>query len=157
VLLALMSTGILISLWKRQGLPLVWPAFLVSVIAGFVLAGLVPVDPVPLLYGAAIIAGLLAVAAVRRTRPIMAGIVFGAGLMTGWGILAGHDLGELPLGVYAGLFALFNLVLAASAALATAVLTRLPGRWTEIALRALASWLTAIAIMSLAFVLGQAA
>lgn len=157
VLLALMSTGILISLWKRQGLPLVWPAFLVSVIAGFVLAGLVPVDPVPLLYGAAIIAGLLAVAAVRRTRPIMAGIVFGAGLMTGWGILAGHDLGELPPGVYAGLFALFNLVLAASAALATAVLTRLPGRWTEIALRALASWLTAIAIMSLAFVLGQAA
>jgi hypothetical protein len=155
VLLALMSTGILISLWKRQGLPLVWPAFLVSVIGGFVLAGLIPVDPVPLLYGAAIISGLLAVSAVRGTRPVMAGIVFGAGLMTGWGILAGHDLGELPSGVYAGLFALFNLVLAASAALATAVLTRLPGRWTEIALRALASWLTAIAIMSLAFVLGQ--
>jgi hypothetical protein len=155
VLLALMSTGILVSLWNRQGLPLVWPAFLVSVIGGFVLAGLIPTDPVPLLYGAAIIAGLLAVAAVRGTRPVMAGIVFGAGLMTGWGILAGHGLGELPPGVYAGLFALFNLVLAASAAFASALLTRLPGRWTGIALRALASWLTAIAIMSLAFVLGQ--
>lgn len=155
VLLALMSTGILVSLWNRQGLPLVWPAFLASVIAGFVLAGLVPVDPVPVLYGAAIITGLLAVAAVRRTRPIMAGIVFGAGLMTGWGILAGHGWGELPPGVYAGLFALFNLVLAASAAFASALLTRLSSRWTEIALRALASWLTAIAIMSLAFVLGQ--
>ena len=67
------------------------------------------------------------------------------------------ELGELPPGVYAGLFALFNLVLAASAEFASALLTRLPGRWTGIALRALASWLTAIAIMSLAFVLGQAA
>lgn len=157
VLLALLSTGILVSLWKRQGLPLVWPAFLVSVLAGFVLAAAVPVDPVPVLYGAAIIAGLLAVAAVRGTRPVMAGIVFGAGLMTGWGILAGHGWGELPPGVYAGLFALFNLVLAASAAFSSAILTRIPNHWTEIGLRALASWLTAIAIMSLAFVMGQAA
>ncbi|WP_420406694.1 hypothetical protein [Hoeflea sp.] len=155
VLLALMSTGILVSLWDRQGLPRVWPAFMVSVIAGFGLAALMPVDPVPLLYGAAIITGLLAAAAVQGTRPIMAGIVSGAGLMTGWGILAGHGWGELPAGVYAGLFALFNLVLAGTSAFASALLTRLPGRWTGIALRALASWLTAIAIMSLAFVLSE--
>ncbi|WP_007199822.1 hypothetical protein [Hoeflea phototrophica] len=155
VMIALISTGILVSMWKREGLPLVWPAFLLAIPAGFVTAALVPVDPVPLLFATAIALGLLAVMAIRPAVRTMAAIVFLAGLLTGWGILAGHAWGEVPPGAYAGIFGLFNLVLATSAAIVSTGLKRLPYGWVEISFRALASWMVAIAMMGWAFLAGQ--
>jgi hypothetical protein len=155
VMIALISAGILVSMWKQEGLPLVWPAFLLAIPTGFVIAALVPVDPVPLLFATAIALGLLAVVAIRPGVRIMSAILFLTGLLTAWGILAGHAWGEVPPGAYAGIFGLFNLVLATSAAIVSTALKRLPYGWVEISFRALASWMVAIAVMGWVFLVGQ--
>jgi hypothetical protein len=155
VMIALTSTGIFISIWDREGLPHLWLSFLSAVPAGFLIAAFVPVDPVLILFGAAIALGLLAVIAIRPQKRIMSAIVFLAGFLTAWGILAGHAWGEIPLGAYAGIFGLFNLVLATSALVVSTALKRLPYGWVEITFRALASWMVAIAVMSVAFLLGR--
>lgn len=155
VMIALTSTGIFISMWDREGLPRLWLSFLVAIPVGFLIATLSLVDPVPILFGTAIAMGLLAVAALRLKERPMLGIVFLAGLMTAWGMLADHAWGEIPLGAYAGIFGLFNLVLATSAAIVSAGLKHLPYGWVEISFRALASWMVAIAMMGWVFLMGQ--
>ena len=63
----------------------------------------------------------------------------------------GHALGSLPLMIYLGVLFGANLALAVPAGLARLALTRLPPVPARIALRVVASWCAAIAVMLAAF------
>ena len=155
VMIALLSTGILVSLWDREGLPKVWPGFLAGVAGGMLLALADVVDPVGIAYGAAMALGLLAVAAVKPGIPLMLGILFIAGLLPIAALLAGHEIGTVPVAAYAGILATANFVLAASAGITAIMLERLPYGWVSVAFRALASWMVAIALISFTFLMRE--
>ena len=157
VLLLLGATGILVSLWDKEGLPKVWLAFAIGVITGLILPLFVPVHPVYFGYGGAMAAGLVAAAAIKPDIQWMRVILFVAGLLPASAILADHEWGSVPTFVYVGIFFMLNLGLAVSAGIVSQGLERLAYGWTSIVFRALASWLVAIALMSLAFLLRTSA
>ena len=153
LMIAVISAGILVSLWNGEGLPKVWLAFVVGLFAGTALALANLSEPLLIAYGSAIALGLLASASIKCGLTLMRLILFLAGLLPIAAFLAGHDLGTVPLIAYVGIFVTINIVLAVSAGVVAITLKKLPYVWAPISFRALASWLVAIAMISLALLL----
>jgi hypothetical protein len=151
ILLCLLPVGVMVGIWRKDGMPAVWPGLIGGLLLGFLLAPLLPegLALVPLAFG--LIASVLAAAALSYPRPAVFAFMTLAAAVGGWMALAGHGWGELPLTVYAGVFlgAHFAVVLPAAAVVATRRL--IPAGWLMIAWRALASWLGAVAMMLAAF------
>lgn len=152
VMLAVVALGLLVTLWQTDGLPRVWPAFAAGVLAGTGTGFSIAANPVATGFATAIAVGLLAAASPRMRLRTAAIVAFIGGFMTAFAMVTGHEIGSVPWAALLGIVIALNFVLAASAGLASLTVTRLAGTWSRIALRALASWLVAIAVMGLAFV-----
>lgn len=153
VMIAMIATGILVSLWDREGLPKVWLAFVAGVVGGMLVATAALIEPVTVAYGSAIALGLLAAAAVTPDLKLMRLVLFFAGFLPVAALLSDHEFGTVPLAAYAGILFMTNIVLSASAGLVSIALKNIPFSWVSIAFRALASWLVAIALISFSFLL----
>jgi hypothetical protein len=153
VMIAMIATGILVSLWDREGLPKVWLAFVAGVAGGMLVATAALIEPLTVAYGSAIALGLLAAAAVRPDVKLMRLVLFFAGFLPVAALLSDHDFGTVPPPAYAGILFMSNVVLSASAGLVSITLKNIPFSWVSIAFRALASWLVAIALISFAVLL----
>jgi hypothetical protein len=153
IVIAIISTGILVSLWDREGLPRVWLAFVAGVVGGMLVATAALIDPVTVAYGSAIALGLLAAAAISLDLKLMRLVLFFSGFLPVAALLSDHDFGTVPLAAYAGILFMSNIVLSASAGLVSVALKNIPFSWVSIAFRALASWLVAIALISFAVLL----
>lgn len=155
LLLATIALGIFVSLWRREGFPVIW-AFLAAGIAGGLL---LPMEPfqVPELASlpAAILLGLAGAAALDTSAVWMRAMGLVAGILLAIGALGGHAPGSVPLGAYFGIFFGLNLVTAGSAMATSIALGEANAPVPRIAMRALASWLVAIAVMMLALLYSQ--
>jgi chromate transport protein ChrA len=81
VMIAMIATGILVSLWDREGLPKVWLAFVAGVVGGILFATAALIEPSTVAYGSAIALGLLAAAAVTPDVKLMRLVLFFAGFL----------------------------------------------------------------------------
>jgi len=151
-LVALLAAGLMLALWRADGMVAAWPAFLVGQLAGLALAAAVPGGwqalALPL---AALLCGLWAALAPGRGGRALWLPAALAGLAAMAGPLEGHPPGTLPPILLAGLAFGGNLVIAASAGLGTLLLQHAPRAPAAIALRIAASWSAAAALMLLAF------
>lgn len=151
LLLPLMALGVLLALWRTEGLPEVWPIFLLAQVAGVILGAFVG----PWIGFAAMGVGIAAaaLAALMGRPPVWAAYAL-AGL-GGLSIMAaafeGHALLELTVWIHIGLLFGANMVLAMSAGFARLLLERVAAPWMRIGWRVVGSWIGAILLLVLAF------
>jgi hypothetical protein len=151
IVLPLLALGVLLSLWRDNGLPAVWPAFLMAQVVGVFLAA--PVGPsVALIFmGLGIV--VAAAAALLPSVPNAAALGLAAltGLFATLTAFEGHGLFELPVFTHLGIVFGANLATALAAGLSTLALTRVSAGWVRIGCRVAASWIGAILMLVLAF------
>lgn len=152
-LLPCLSLGLLLTLWQNEGMVKAWPVLIFGQIAGFLLAPFVGTEivtaSVALGFGIAALAALL-----PRHVPEEAFLLAGAnGFATMLVSLEGHGWMELAIPIHLGIFAGANFAVAAGAGIARLILERLPYPWVRIGIRIAASWLAAIQVLMVAFLL----
>ena len=155
-LLPCLSLGVLLTLWRSDGMVKVWPVLIASHAAGFVLAPLVGVWVIPVLVAVGAATGTLAALLPRHSR--WEAVTLGAlvGGLTMLASLEGHGWLELTLPIYLGIFAAASFAVAAGAGIARVAIDNVPYPWVRIAVRIAASWLAAMQVLLLAFLLAGA-
>jgi hydrogenase/urease accessory protein HupE len=151
--LTLIPTGLLAALWSGPGKRWMWPALIGGQIGGLLFAVYAPPQVVIVALATSILTALLVVLAWRLPWAVPVLLATIAGLMAMMVPLNGHDYGTLPTGIYLGLGAAMAGVAAFVAGLGSGLLKALPYPAMRLGLRITASWVAAIAIMYLAFVL----
>lgn len=154
MMLPLAALGVLLGLWRQDGMVKVWPLYLVTVlIGGGGLAPFVEAWIIPAFIGL----GLLVATAAALAPKLPSVVAFlGAGLTGLAGAstaLEGHAFLELPFFTYLGIFFGLNLTVAFSAAVVSASLQKWSVGWLRIAWRVAASWIAAILVLYLAFLI----
>lgn len=154
-LLPSLALGMLLSLWQSEGLVKAWPALILGHVIGFLLAPMVGdwVIPAALALGA-LVAALSALLS-RHYRGLALGLAFAVGLFTLLTGLEGHGWLELEAAIYLGILAAANVAVAIGAGLTRLALEQFPYAWVRIGLRAAASWLAAVQVLMMAFLLVQ--
>lgn len=151
IALLILAAGLLVGLDKNPAKHTGFAALLAGAVLGCVLS--VPLNYTPstvLLLSATAVACLAAWRPAWQLSWLMVALG-GAGGMGAWSVFAGHEDVVAPLPVYVGtLFALYVGV-ATTGAITKLVMETVPKGWVEIGFRAMASWVAAIAIMTLAF------
>lgn len=151
LLLTLIPLGLMASIWRTEGLLVVWLPAAIGLLLGIPLAVVAtPWFAVPSLLMGVCCAGLAVLA--RDYNPtLLKAVAFVTGLFAMLSVLEGHGFFELPIAIYAGLLIGANAAFVIAAAIARAMLEKLPNVIARIAPRILSSWTAAIALMLLAF------
>jgi len=152
---ALLATGLLLGGFAMQRLAVAFGAVAVGLATGLAL-GTPSGNPAPWLFGLAALAAAVAALAPGRALPLAALLSLGAGALLGWALLpdAGppRDRAFTTSGSVTGA-ALGLLYLAGGLDL---LRDRLRTPWLAVALRVLAAWIAAIALLMLALRLAPA-
>lgn len=151
IVLPLLALGVLLSLWREDGLPKVWPLFLAAQVAGVFGAALVGPVVALIFMGLGIVIAAMAALAPSVPQPLayaFAGLAGGLAMLTAF---EGHGLFELPVFTHLGLLFGANLATALAAGIAKLALTRVEAGWMRIGWRVAASWIGAILMLTLAF------
>jgi hypothetical protein len=147
LLLPIVALGLLISLWKADGLISAWPANIVGNVLGVPLAVLVS-DKIILVYLLiGVFVALIAALTPKRNAIEIRGFALVLGIGSMLSALEGHEFFELPVAIYLGLIFGLNLVLAATANISGLILSTFKANWINIAIRAISSWTAAIGIL----------
>jgi hypothetical protein len=151
IVLPLLALGVMLSLWRENGLPAVWPAFLVAQVAGVFAAA--SVGPVVSLVFMGLGIVIAATAALAPSVPNAVALVAAAlaGFLAMLTAFEGHGLFELPVFTHLGLLFGANLATALAAGLSSLGLTRVRAGWMRIGWRVVASWIGAMLVLMLAF------
>ena len=150
LLLPIVALGLLIALWKADGLISAWPANIVGNVLGVPLALLVN-DTIILIYLLiGVLVALVAALTPKRNASEIRGLAFVLGFVSMLSALEGHEFFELPIAIYLGLIFGINLVLAATANISGLILSTFRAKWVEISIRAICSWTAAIGILIIA-------
>ena len=157
VLLLMVAAGLLSGIWKQDGVPSLWPFYLVVIGAGAMLGLLGVVPPTLPAYGAVIATGLLGAAALRMPTTLMRGIIAVIGVIAANAVLSGHLISEISPFAYLGIAFALNVGIAVSAGVVAISREKLPYNWVVIAWRAGTSWLVAIAVMAMVLMMKAAA
>lgn len=153
VVLGMVATGILIGVWRSDGLPDVWLFYIAGMVSGAIV-GSTGVIPATLpAYVTVFLVGLLGAAALNISLDMMRAIVSLIGFAFANAIFNSHAIGDIPLFSCLGIAFALNLGLASSASLVVISRVKLPYDWVLIAWRAAASWLVAISIMAMVLML----
>jgi len=154
-LLPSLALGMFLSLWHSEGLVKAWPALILGHVAGFVLAPMVGpwVIPAALAIGTLVATGAALLS--RHFRAAALTLSALTGLFTLLAGLEGHTWLELEPAIYLGIFAAASVAVAIGAGLTRLVLEQLDYDWTRIGLRIVASWLAAVQVMMMAFLMVQ--
>lgn len=152
-LLPLLALGLLVTLWQTEGLLRAWPVLLAGQALGIPLAAAVGpwVGPV-LMAGGLLVAGLAALLPRHAVLEVQVAAL-GIGLLALSVSLEGHGFLELPLSIHAGILFAANLAVAVAAGVARVLIEATPADWPRILCRVLASWIAAVLVLNLAFVL----
>ncbi len=150
-LLPLLSLGILLSLWQREGLLKAWPAFLVGQLAGIPIAAVVGTWVISAVLLAGLLAAVLSALLQRHGRAEALAISLGLGLLATAASLEGHGLFELPVFIYAGVVFAVNLVTACAAGIVRLGMEQVEASWMRILWRIAGSWIAAILMLLIAF------
>lgn len=152
LILPLIALGVMVVLWRSEGLLSTWPLFLVGQAAGLALAPLFPPSVALAPLGIGLVLGTLcALVPIARIGPAIPILGALTGVTVMLAALEGHGWGELRVRIHVGLIFAANLAVAASAGLARIIVERWPGEITVIGLRIAASWVAAILVLYLAF------
>jgi hypothetical protein len=127
------------------------PLLAAGCVAGALATGWALPAALPLAIGAGIVAAGLGAAALAWPAGVVAVLVPFCGFLGYRALLDGHPPGSLSVAAYAGLLAGALALVVAVAAPAELLLERLPLRLGRLALRIVASWMAAIAVLFLAF------
>ena len=147
LLLPIVALGLLIALWKADGLIIAWPANIAGNVLGVPLAVLVS-DKIILVYLLiGVFVGLIASLTPKRSATEIKVFALVLGLISMLSALEGHEFFELPLAIYLGLIFGLNLVLAATANISGLIMSTFRTKWVKIAIRAICSWTAAIGIL----------
>ncbi|MEM9395609.1 MAG: hypothetical protein AAGA38_17250 [Pseudomonadota bacterium] len=151
--LVLVGTGLLLSIWREEGMLAAWPVVAICAVLGFGLGPLAPPVSALGLAGIALAIGGMGIIAPRLPSLVP---LFAAGasmLLSARYLMEDHPLGDLPLPFLFGMAggALSAIALPAGVVQASRMLTE--ADWLMIFWRALASWVAAIAVLMGAFVL----
>lgn len=154
LILPLLVLGLSLSLWALDGMVRVWPLFLGAQVVGFGVAPFVGEWAMLLPLGLGLGLGALT-ALLPEGRQGQSPYVFAVamGLAVICAALEGHSYGEIGLPIRTGILLGVNLGVAAMAAVMAMVLERWDNPITRIGGRVAASWLAAILVLYLAFVL----
>lgn len=149
IVLPLLALGILLSLWRDDGLPQVWPLFLAAQVAGVLAAALAGPEVVLVLTGLGIaIAAVPALAA--SVRPAVAyGAAGLAGFVAMLTAFEGHGPFELPVFTHLGLLFGANLATALAAGVSRIALVQVSTGWMRIGWRVAASGIGAVLTLML--------
>lgn len=152
-LFPLLSLGLLLGLWCDRQLRMAGMWFVAGQVVGLLTAPLVGslIDPTALTLGIGVaICATLAPGVSRSFAPMLAAAV-------GWAAIAvafvGHGLFELPVTIHAGIIIAVNLLIFSVVGNTRFLTDRFRAAWVKLALRIAASWIAAIQILSLAFML----
>jgi len=150
-MMAMIALGLFASLWRANGMVLVWPYLILGQMAGILISALN-------LQGMAILPYLVGILLAFITALELVKSPAGAKLLAaaiGFAVTAsaleGHPLASLPLMIYLGIFVAANMGVATTAALVAISLERLKYHWVVIGWKIVASWLIAIMMLQLAF------
>lgn len=157
LLLASIALGIFVTLWRREGFPVIWAFLAAGIAGGLVLPMEAFVIPELASLPAAIALGLAGAAALKISTFWLRVTALVAGVLLAVGALGGHAPGSVPFGAYIGIFFGLNLVTATSAMGTSIALGDGNAPVPRIAMRALSSWVVAIAVMMLALIYRQGA
>ncbi|WP_425093940.1 hypothetical protein [Tropicimonas sp. S265A] len=151
--LVLVGTGLLLAIWREEGMLAGWPVLAVCAAIGFGLGPLVPPVGVVALAAFALAVGGLGILAPRLPGPGVLAMAGGAMLLSARYLMEDHPMGDLPLPFLLGMAggALAAVGLPAGVVQASRTLTEAP--WVLIFWRALASWVAAVAVLMVAFTL----
>ncbi|TYB81634.1 hypothetical protein [Maritimibacter fusiformis] len=154
LILPVAALGIALALWRSEGLLAAWLPFLAGGMAGVALApfagswaGLAVIGTGLVV---AVIAALVPPARIGPAMPGLAGLTGGAVALAA---LEGHGWGEVALATRVGILFAANIALATVAGAARVSLERIVHPATRIAWRIAASWVAAILVLSLAFLM----
>ncbi len=153
LLLATISTGLFVGLWRVDGLPVVWPFLIGGVVVGLVGPSLALVDPTLALYALALTFAVLGAARLRYPANLARTLAAIAGALIAYGAVALHEGEAVPIAVHAGLFAGINFFVAAGAGVVSLPQRRIVAQWPVLGLRILSSWLAAITMIMAALAL----
>jgi hypothetical protein len=151
--LALIGTGLMVSIWREEGMLAAWPVIGICAFLGFGLGPLVP--PVGTLALAALALGIggLGILAPQLPRSGVLTMAGAAMLLSARYLMEDHPLGDLPLPFLFGMALGALAAIAAPAGLVQASRSMVSAPWLLIFWRALASWVAAIAVLMIAFTL----
>jgi|TARA_Y100000815_G_scaffold271495_1_gene298183 hypothetical protein len=152
-LLPCLSLGLLLTLWHLEGMVKAWPYLIASHVVGFGIAPAVGTWVIPALVGAGCVTGAVAAVLPHPSRPVALALNTTVGLLTMLVSLEGHQWFELSLPIYLGIFAAASFAVAAGAGVARLVIERVPHPWVRIAIRIAASWLAAMQMLMIAFLI----
>lgn len=154
LLLPLLALAVALGLWRSEGLLTAWP---------WVLGATLSAQPLALLAGpwAALVplalglvnAALAALVPLGRIAPALVPLSVLTALAAMVSALEGHGWAEVPWSTRAGLLFGLHFALAATAGLVRLARDHIRHRATDIAWRVAASWLAAILVLYLAFLL----
>ena len=155
LLLPPLALGVLLSLWKVDGLPSVWPLYFAGLLAGIALGPIVgPTVSIVLMALGVLIAALAAILP-RHNRVEVSVLAAITGLLLTAASLEGHSFFELGFVIPFGIVFAANLVVATSAATVRVAVEKVDRQWILIGARVLASWIGAILVLMLAFALAN--
>ena len=134
-----------------------WPLLIAGHVTGFVIAPFLGDRVIAALVAAGFATASLAALLPRHTRAEALAVSLVVGLLTMLVSLEGHAWLELTPPIYAGIFLAASFAVAAGAGIARIATDAVRHPWVRIALRVAASWLAAIQILILAFLLSPGA
>jgi hypothetical protein len=156
IVLPLLALGLLLSLWREDGLPTVWPVFLAAQVVGIAAASVVGAVVALILMGLGILVAAMAALLPAVRPPLAYGAAGLIGIFAMMTAFEGHGLFELPVFTHLGILFGANLATALAAGVSNLAMTRVAAGWMRIGWRVAASWIGAILMLVLAFELSGA-
>lgn len=154
LILPVVALGLALALWQTEGLLRAWLPFLGPAVIGIVLAPLAGAwaATLPIAIGlvVAVLAALVPLGRIGPALPVLAALTGGAFALAA---LEGHGWGEVTMAIRTGVLFAANVALATVAGLVRISLERIPHPATRIGWRIAASWVAAILLLSLAFLI----
>ena len=151
-LFACLSLGLLMTLWRPNGLLLALPYLSGSSVLGFLVATYAPAWSITALLTIGTISAVLAAVLIKHSKLVVLAASIATGVLCLFVALEGHEWMELSAAIYSGLILGTYFCVAAAAGLAQTLLERFNNaQWSRITLRVAASWLAAMQILMFAF------
>lgn len=150
-LAAMLTLGILVSLWRAEGMVAIWPYMIIGQLIGFGLSSFNLEGTATLPYFLGLLTAIFAIFALTTNKSLIAIIAAFSGLSVIMSALEGHPIGSLSLAIYLGIFVAANLGVAVSAGLVAMSIAKIKSSWAVLGWKIIASWLAAMIILQLAF------
>lgn len=154
LLLPVLALAVALALWQSDGLVRAWPHFLIGTLVGMAAAPYAGSWAAVLPMGLGlVVAALAALAPLDRLGPALPLLAGLAGFATLLAALEGHGWADVPLPTRLGILIAAHATLAVAAGLVAVSRARIAHPLTTTLWRIVASWLAAILLLYLAFML----